>query len=116
MEDKGNGQYSLETKLPAKVLFLFQSGQQIISTDDLKDAEFTAGLQFGGIFRIGSVWNSGEPTIVNIDEIRKASIIANPPPDGQIVLQFLLSLPQAREVIFSFSMGLQDGCSDGVFF
>ena len=116
VEDKGNGQYSLETKLPAKVLFLFQSGQQIISTDDLKDAEFTAGLQFGGIFRIGSVWNSGEPTIVNIDEIRKASIIANPPPDGQIVLQFLLSLPQAREVIFSFSMGLQDGCSDGVFF
>ena len=116
VEDKGNGQYSLETKLPAKVLFLFQSGQQIISTDDLKDAEFTAGLQFGGIFRIGSVWNSGEPTIVNIDGIRKASIIAHPPPGGQTVLQFLLSLPQAREVIFSFSMGLQDGCSDGVFF
>ena len=116
VEDKGNGQYSLETKLPAEVLFLFQPGQQIISTDDLKDAEFTAGLQFGGIFRIGSVWNSGEPTIVNIDGIRKASIIAHPPPGGQTVLQFLLSLPQAREVIFSFSMGLQDGCSDGVFF
>ena len=116
VEDKGNGQYSLETKLPAKVVFLFQSGQQIISTNDLKDAEFTAGLQFGGIFRIGSVWNSGEPTIVNIDGIRKASIIAHPPPGGQTVLQFLLSLPQAREVKFSFSMGLQDGCSDGVFF
>ena len=116
VEDKGNGQYSLETELPAKVLFLFQSGQQIVSTNDLKDAEFTAGLQFGGIFRIGSVWNSGEPTIVDIDGIRKASIFAHPPHGGQTVLQFLLSLPQAREMIFSFSMGLQDGCSDGVFF
>ena len=50
------------------------------------------------------------------DGVSKETIFAHPPPGGQTVLQFLLSLPQAREVIFSFSMGLQDGCSDGVFF
>ena len=116
VEHIGQGQYVLNTELPAHILFLFTPVQQIIAPYSLSDGEFLAGLQFGGIFRIGSVWNSGEPTIVNIDGIRKASIIAHPPPGGQTVLQFLLSLPQAREVIFSFSMGLQDGCSDGVFF
>ena len=117
VEDKGNGQYSLETKLPAQILFLFDPAQQAASLYNLRDSEFVAGLQFGGIFQIGSVWNSGEPTIVTIGGTRKETIFAHPPPPGgQTVLQFLLSLPQAREVIFSFSMGVQDGCSDGVFF
>ena len=113
---QGNGQYSLETELPAQILFLFEPVQQVVPPYNLRDVEFLAGLQFDGIFRLGSFGNSGEPTIVAVDGIRKKSIIAHPPPGGQTVLQFLLSLPQAREVIFSFSMGLQDGCSDGVFF
>ena len=116
VKDEGNGQYSLETELPVKVLFFFKSGQQIISPDDLRDAEFVAGLQFDGIFRLGSFGNSGEPTIVAVDGIRKESIVAHPPRFGQTVLQFLLSLPKAEEIMFSFSMGLQDGCSNGVSF
>ena len=112
----GQSQYSLKTKLPAQIFFLFESGAEVVSPYNLRDTDFVAGLQFDGIFRHGSVWHSGEPTIVAIGETRKASIIAHPPPDGQTVLQFLLSLPHAREVIFSFSMGLQEGCSDGVFF
>ncbi len=116
VEDEGNGQYSIETAFPAQILFFFQPGQQVNSLDDLIDTEFVAGLQFGDIFRPGSVWSSGEPTIATIDGIPKETIFAHPPSDGQTVLQFLLSLPQAREVIFSFSMGLQKGCSDGVFF
>ena len=116
VEYEGNGQYSLETELPTQILFLFDSGELVVSPYNLMDTEYTAGLQFGGIFRTGSVWNSGEPTIATIGGIRKESIIAHPPRGGQTILQFLLSLPQAREVEFSFSMGLQDGCSDGVFF
>ena len=110
------GQYILNTKLPAQILFLFGSGAEVVDPYNLRDTDFIAGLQFGGIFRLGSVWNSGQPTVVSIGGIHKESIFAHPPSEGQTVLQFLLSLPQARDVIFSFSMGLQEGCSDGVFF
>lgn len=116
VEDEENRQYSLETELPAKVLFFFESGELVVSPYNLMDTEYAAGLQFGGVFQVGSVWNSGESTITTIGGIRKESIFAHPPPDGQTVLQFLLSLPKAHELMFSFSMGLQDGCSDGVFF
>ena len=113
---QGNGQYSLETKLPVQILFLFNSAQQAASLYNLRDSEFVAGLQFDGIFRLGNVWNSGQRMRLTSDGVSKETIFAHPPPGGQTVLQFLLSLSQAREVIFSFSMGLQDGCSDGVFF
>ena len=112
----GQGQYALETKLPARILFFFEPAQQVVPPYNLRDTEFVAGLQFDGIFRLGSFGNSGEPTIVAVDGIRKESIVAHPPRFGQTVLQFLLSLPQAKEIIFSFSMGLQDGCSNGVSF
>ena len=116
VQHQGNGQYSLEAELPTQILFLFESGEQVVSQYNLRDADFVAGLEFGGIFQPRSIWNSGEPTIATIDGIRKASIIAHPPPEGQTVFQFLLSLPEAKELTFSFSIGLQEGCSDGVFF
>ena len=55
VEDKGNGQYSLETELPAQILFLFESGAEVVSPYNLRDTDFVAGLQFDGIFRLGSV-------------------------------------------------------------
>ena len=118
VKNEGNGQYSLEIELPTEILFFFESGQQIVSTGSLRDVEFTAGLQFGGIFRIRSIRNSGNYTTTTISGVSKTSIIAHPPPDGQIVLQFLLSLPHAQDLAFSFSMGLPDrSCSiDGLFF
>ncbi len=116
VEDEGDGQYSIETALPARILFFFESGEQVISPYNLRDVDFVAGLQFDGIFQPGSIWNSGEPTIATIGEIRKASIIAHPPLEGQTIFQFLLSLPKAERITFSYSMGLQEGCSDGVFF
>ena len=112
----GQEQYVLETELPAQILFLFGAVQQVVSPYNLRDAEFVAGLQSDGIFRLGSVWNSGESTIATIGGVQKPSIFAHPPEGGQTVLQFLLSLPQAEALRFSFSMGLQDGCSDGVSF
>ena len=50
--------------------------------------------------------------------VSKDTISAHPPPNGQTVLQFLLSLPHAQALTFSFSMGLPDrSCSlDGLFF
>ena len=114
---QGNRQYSLETELPAQVLFFFEPGQQLVSPYNLRDTEFAAGLQFEGMFRLGSVWGSGRRRHGTAGGMRKETIFAHPPPGGETILQFLLSLPQARDVIFSFSMGLQDGnSSNGVFF
>ena len=114
---QGNKQYSLETELPARVLFFFEPGQQLVSPYNLRDTEFAAGLQFEGMFRLGSVWGSGRRMHGTAGGVRKETISAHPPPDGETILQFLLSLPQAHEVIFSVSMGLQDGSSsNGVFF
>ena len=112
-------QYSLETVLPAQILFLFQSGEQVIFPFNMRDADFVTGLEFDGVFQLGSVWHSGQRWEPTIGGIQKKSISAHPPPHGQTVLQFLLSLPQTQKGIFSFSIGLPDdswSCSDGVNF
>ena len=114
----GGGHYTLETVLPAQLLFFLDPGQQVVSPYNLRDAQFTAGLQFDGIFRLGSVYNSGNRTTVeNPNGERKPSIFAHPPTNGQTILQFPLHLPQSQGLIFSFSMVLQDNpCSNGVLF
>ena len=85
---------------------------------DLREAQFTVGLQFDGIFRLGSAWDAGKrSTVENPNGERKPSIFAHPPTNGQTVLQFPLHLPQSQEITFSFSMVLQDNpCSNGVLF
>ena len=114
----GGGHYTLETLLPAQLLFFLDPGQQVVSPYNLRDVQFTAGLQFDGIFRLGSVYNSGNRTTVeNPNGEHKPSISAHPPTNGQTILQFPLHLPQSQELIFSFSMVLQDNpCSNGVLF
>ena len=118
LKHQGEGQYSLETALPAQVLFLFQSPQRVDGVYNLREAQFVAGLQFDEIFRLGSVWDSGRRMTLTADSVTKDTISAHPPPNGQTVLQFLLSLPDAEKLTFAFSMGLADkNCSlDGVFF
>ena len=118
LESHGNGQYGLKTQLPAQVLILFGTPQQTGILDNLRDAHFVAGLQFDSIFREGSVWDSGKRSELTATGVRKQTLWAHPPPRGQTVLQFLLALPAAKEVTFSFAMGLPDTrCSiDGVFF
>ena len=114
----GENQYSLETMLPAKILFLFPPTLSVISPYNLRDAEFVTGLQFDNIFRLGNVHGSGERIHGIVEGVQKETINAHPPDDGQTVLQFLLSLPQAEKIMFSFSMGLLDenARSDGVSF
>ena len=117
LENHGNGQYWLKAQLPAQVLILFGTPQQTEMLDSLRDAHYVAGLQFDGIFREGSVWGSGKRSELTATGVRKQTLNGQPPPGGQTVLQFLLSLPVAEEVTFSFSMGLPDeNCSiDGLF-
>ena len=118
LENHGNGQYWLKAQLPAHVLFFFEPGQQLVSPYNLRDTEFALGLQLEGIFRLGSFWGSGRRMHGTAGGMRKETIFAQPPPGGQTVLQFLLALPAAQEVTFSFSMGLLDKNSsdDGVVF
>ena len=101
----GGGHYRLETMLPEWILFFLALGQQVVPPYNLRDAQFTAGLQFDGIFRLGGVYNSGNRTTVeNPNGERKPSIFAHPPTNGQTILQFPLHLPQSQGLIFSFSM------------
>ena len=118
IKNQGNRQYSLETKLPAQILFLFAPAQQVAPPFNLRDAEFVVGLQFDNIFRPGNVYGSGERSHRTVAGVQKETIDAHPPQDGQTLLQFLFSLPQAAEITFSFSMGLLDeeARSDGVSF
>ena len=114
----GSGHYTLDTMLPAQILFFLAPGQQVLPPYDLRETQFVAGLQFDGIFRMGNAWGSGKRTTVeNPNGERKPSIFAHPPTNGQTVLQFPLHLPQSQEITFSFSMVLQDNpCSNGVLF
>ncbi len=114
----GQEQYVLNTKLPTQILFLFGPAQRVGTPYNLRDAEFIVGLQFDSVFRLGNVYGSGERSHGIVGGVEKKSINAHPPEDGQSVLQFSLSLPQAEEIMFSFSMGLLDenAGSDGVSF
>lgn len=118
LENRGDGQYWLKAQLPAQVLILFGTPQQTKVLDNLRDTHFVAGLQFDSIFQEGSIWGYGKPSELTATGVRKQTLNAHPPPGGQIVLQFLLALPAAEDVTFSFSMGLPDeNCSiDGVLF
>ena len=118
LENHGDGQYWLKAQLPAQVLIIFGTPQQTEVLNNLRDAHFVAGLQFDGIFREGSLWGSGKRWELTATGVRKQTLNGHPPPGGQTVLQFLLALPAAQDVTFSFSMGLPDEkCSiDGVVF
>ena len=118
VQSVGQGQYFLETALPAQILLFFEPGQQVAPPYNLREVEFIVGLEFDGIFRLSSAWNSGTRTAADPGGVRKETIFAHPPRNGQTVLQFLLSLPQAQDATFAFSMGLADGSSgsNGVLF
>ncbi len=118
IQSVGGGQYFLETALPAQILLFFEPVQQVVPPFNLRSAEFVAGLEFDGIFRPGSAWGSGELRVADAGGVRKETIFAHPPRDGETVLQFLLALPQARDAAFAFSMGLGEGssASNGVHF
>ena len=111
----GPGQYTLEANLSKPVIIFQEPLQQIRLPYNLRDAQFAAGLQFDGIFRLGSHNRSGRRTTEDLNGIYKETISADPPAHGLTVLQFPLSLPQAPSTL-SFSAGVKEGCSRGVLF
>ena len=40
VDGEGNGQYSLETELPAQILFLYKSGVEVVFPYNLRDTDF----------------------------------------------------------------------------
>ena len=111
----GSEQYTLEANLSQPVIIFFAPFQQINLPYNLREAKLNAGLQFEGVFRFGDIHGSGTPRTTTIDNIYKETIFAHPPARGQTILQFPLSLPKEPST-FSFSAGLEEGCSRGVLF
>ncbi len=115
LRPSGSGQYAFETDLSQPIVIFFGPVQQASLPYNLRDVQFNAGLQLNGIFELGSIHDSGNRRTATIDGIRKETISAYPPDHGQTVIQFPLFLPQ-KPSTFSFSVGLHEGCSDGVEF
>ena len=112
-----SSQYTLEANLSQPVVIFLAPFEQISLPYDLIEAkaQFNAGQQLDNIFRLGThrgFGNYGEETL---DNITKEIINAIPPSRGQTILQFPLLLPQ-EPLTFSFSVGLNEGCSKGVLF
>ena len=115
LQSLGQGNYTLDTDRSKPFIAFLTPPQQVNPPYNLIDAQFTAGLQFEGIFRLGDAWGSGSRRSATIDGIYKETIFASPSTNGQTILQFPLYLPK-QPLTFSFSMGLQEGCSKGVLF
>ena len=116
-----SGEYTLETDLSQPVVIFLAPFQQISLPYDLREAEpqFNAGVQLNdgeeldGIFQLGNRDRIGSYSVEIVDNIKKETIYARPPNNGQAILQFPISLPQEPST-FSFSMGLVKDCNEGV--
>ena len=91
--------------------------QQINLPYNLREAQFNPGVQsnLDDIFRLGDPHRLGAHRTITINNIKKEAVYAPPPGDGQTFLQLPLSLPEEPST-FSFSVGLEEGCSKGVLF
>ena len=113
----GSSQYTLEANLSQMVVIFLTPFEQISLPYDLIEAkaQFNAGRQLDDIFRLGTHRRYGNYGDETLENITKEIINAIPPSNGQTILQFPLVLPQERST-FSFSVGLNEGCSKGILF
>ena len=112
-----SSQYTLEANLSQPVVIFLAPFEQISLPYDLIEAkaQFNAGQQLDNIFRLGTHRRFGNYGDETLDNNTKEIINAIPPSRGQTILQFPLLLPQ-EPLTFSFSVGLNEGCSKGVLF
>ena len=126
LRSTGSGQYTLETELSQQVVIFLAPFQQISLPYDLREAQFDAGVQLNdgeeldGIFQLGNRDRIGSYSVETVDNIKKDTIYARPPNNGQAILQFPLLLPQEPST-FSFLNRLGErlqlkGVSEGVMF
>ena len=112
-----SGQYIVEADLSQPVVVFLAPFQQVSLPYDLIEArsQFNAGHQLENIFRPGTHRRFGNYGDETLDNITKEIINAIPPSRGQTILQFPLLLPPEPST-FSFSVGLNEGCSKGILF
>ena len=113
----GSGHYTVEADLSKPVVIFLGPLQQINLPYNLREAQFNPGVQsnLDDIFRLGDPHRLGAHRTITINNIKKEAVYAPPPGDGQTFLQLPLSLPEEPST-FSFSVGLEEGCSKGVLF
>ena len=109
--------YTVETDLSEPIIIFLTEPQSVNVPFDLRSAQFASGLQYQGIFSppaggFGGVSIGGR----TIDGVYKDTIFAGPGPDRPNFVSFSLHLPETPKLRLSFSMGLQEGCSQGVTF
>ena len=115
LQSLGQGNYTLEIDISKPFIIFLTPPQQVNPPHNLRDAQFTPGLQVDNILRLENAWRSVSRSTATVDGIYKETIFASPSTNGQTILQFPLYLPK-QPLSFSFSMGLQEGCSKGVLF
>ena len=109
--------YTVETDLSEPIIIFLTEAQPVNVPFDLRSTEFASGLQYQGYFSppiggFGRVSIGGR----TIDGVYKDTITAGPGPDRPNFVSFSLHLPETPKLRCSFSMGLQEGCSQGVTF
>ena len=109
--------YTVETDLSEPVIIFLTEPQVVNVPFDLRGAQFASGLQYQGILSppidgFGRVRIGGR----TIDGVSKDTINAGPGPDRPNFVSFSLRLPETPKLRLSFSMGLKEGCSQGVTF
>ena len=109
--------YTVETDLSEPIIIFLTEVQPINVPLDLRSTEFASGLQYQGYFS-PPIGGFGRVSIgrSTIDGVRKHVIYATPGPDRPNFVSFSLRLPERPKLRLSFSMGLQEGCSQGVTF
>ncbi len=113
----GSGHYTVEADLSKPVVIFLGPLQQINLPYNLREAQFNPWIQsnLDDSFRLGDPHRLGAHRTITINNIKKEAVYAPPPGDGQTFLQLPLSLPEEPST-FSFSVGLEEGCSKGVLF
>ena len=113
----GSGHYTVEADLSKPVVIFLGPLQQINLPYNLREAQFNPWVQsnLDDSFRLGDPHRLGAHRTITINNIKKEAVYAPPPGDGQTFLQLPLSLPEEPST-FSFSVGLEEGCSKGVLF
>ena len=109
--------YTIETDLSEPVIIFLTAPQPVDVPLDLRGAEFASGLQYQGYLPapIGGFGGAHKST-ATFDDVRKDTIYASPGPDRQNFVSFSLHLPETPKLRLAFSVGLQEGCSQGVTF
>ena len=106
--------YTVETDLSEPIIIFLTEPQPVSVPFVLSSAQFASGLQYQGIFSPG--FGDARIGAAIIDGVRKDTIYASPDPDRQNFVSFSVHLPETPKLRLAFSMGLKEGCSQGVTF